>query len=226
MSDVLDRDRFEFEREKWRADLTLRDREIAVKERDHASSKWRNPLVVAVFAAAFAAIGNASITFVNGWLQRDLEATKSSAELKLEESKAESARILEMIKTGDTERAASNMEFLLKSGLVANEVRSARLGQYLRDRRPGTGPSLPAATRFGFEPTEALTTGTQKILEELIGDKVAARAWVAQDWSAKRGKAEVDNAFLRGLLGAIRESAPTRIDMVSELLKARGLTPP
>jgi hypothetical protein len=52
MSDVSDRERFDFEREKWRADVVLRERDTALKERDNAAARWRSPLVVAIFAAA------------------------------------------------------------------------------------------------------------------------------------------------------------------------------
>jgi len=103
--------RLEFDREKWQS-------EIEMRERGQARSRWTDPLVVAIFAAAFAALGNAVVAVVNGRLQRELEASKRDAELALEESKAESVRILEMIKTGDTETAAKNLTFLLDTRLI------------------------------------------------------------------------------------------------------------
>jgi hypothetical protein len=77
----------DFDREKWAADLKLRGREVAVKEREqttreedlklrqaeHAASRWRSPVVVAIFAAAVAAAGNAVIAFLNGQSQSQLE---------------------------------------------------------------------------------------------------------------------------------------------------------
>ncbi|MCI0602918.1 hypothetical protein L0156_07880 [bacterium] len=93
-----------------------------------------------------AAFGNAVVTLLN----RD-------AELKLEIIKAESTRILEMIKTGDTEKAAKNLEFLIKTGLITDEERVKRLAEFLKNRPPGTGPSLPGPSpKFGFEPSEFL----------------------------------------------------------------------
>jgi PAN domain len=146
----------DFEREKWREELILRQRELSLKERDQAnrdaevefkrkelnSSKWRSPLVVAIFAAAAAALGNAGVTLVNGVLQRDLENTKSDAELRIEESKAESGRILEMIKTQDTEQAANNLRFLLDTALVVDPKRAEKLRAYLLTRPT---PLLPPA---------------------------------------------------------------------------------
>jgi hypothetical protein len=152
--------RLEFERDKWRLESEMRKRELAIKEREQtnkdvelqlkreeqASSKWWNPLVVAILAAALAALGNAIVTVINGRLQRELEASKRDAELVLEDSKAESTRILEMIRTGDTETAAKNLAFLLDAGLVIEKGRANYLREYLANRQPGTGPSLPSPT--------------------------------------------------------------------------------
>src|SRR5262245_26426507 len=172
----------EFEREKWQAETEMRSRELALKEREQAnkdaelalkrqeqeSSKWYNPLVVAIFAAAVAALGNAIVTMVNGRSQRQLESSKRDAERALEESKAESARILEMIKTSDTETAAKNLAFLLDTGLVIGPDRATKLRDFLDHRQPGTGPLLPAPTGFSFEATEALTPSIQNQLQKQL----------------------------------------------------------
>ena len=87
------------EQEKWRAEFALKKRgielqeldsrskarELAVKEREEARSRWSHPLVVAVLAAAVAGMANAIITTMNGSLQRDLEREKASASQRLEE---------------------------------------------------------------------------------------------------------------------------------------------
>jgi hypothetical protein len=179
--------RLEFERDKWHAEIAARDRDFALREREQANrdadldlkrkeqaaSKWRSPLVVAILAAAIAGVGNAGVTALNGSLQRDLDSRKRDAERALEENKAESTRILEMIKTGDSEAAAKNIAFLLETGLVGEPGRAAKLLEFLANRRPGTGPSLPAPTRFGFEPADALTSTVkadlQANLEKYIG---------------------------------------------------------
>ncbi len=172
----VDQLRLEFEREKWRDELNLRTRDLTLREREQASkeaelatkrreqpaSPWSNPLVLAILAAAVAAIGNAIVATVNGRMQRRLEVTKREAELALEATKSESTRILEMIKTGDTEAAAKNLQFLVDTGLVAGAERAGKLREYLEKRQPGSGPSLPAASsRFGFEQTEGLTAPLQ-----------------------------------------------------------------
>jgi hypothetical protein len=170
------------EREKWLAELDAKKRELDIKEREQAtreadldlrkkelaSSTWRNPLTVAVFAAAAAAAGNAVVTVVNGNLQRDLEERKRTAEINLERSKAESIRILEMIKTGDTEKAAGNLAFLLESGLVNEPLLTKKLGNYLKSREPGSGPSLPATGRVEFEKSSVLSQPLQGKLQALL----------------------------------------------------------
>ena len=180
--------RLEFERDKWRAESDMRERELALKEREQAtkdvelqlkreeqaSSKWWNPLVVAIFAAALAAVGNAIVAVINGRLQRQLETSKGNAERVLEESKAESTRILEMIKTGDTETAAKNLAFLLNAGLVVEKGRANYLREYLANRQPGTGPSLPSPSgRFSLEPTAELTPSVQGELQKMLEKYIA-----------------------------------------------------
>lgn len=142
------------EREKWEAEKAFREREVVVKERqlaadetelelkrtELASSSWRNPLVVAIIAATVAATGNAVVSVLNGSSQRNLE-----------EQKSEQARILEMIKTGSADKAAENLKFLLEAGLIADSVRAEKIREFLSNREPGKGPTLP---------TGALLSGT------------------------------------------------------------------
>ena len=162
------------EREKWEADVRLRERELAVKEREQEikhrevetkaqelkRSRWINPLVLAVLAAALAAGGNAVVALINGAAQREsndlrtaaenkLQAEKASEERQLEDGKAEAARILEMIKTADPDKAAVNLRFLLAAGLIVKPNRREKLAAYLKDREQGKGPTLPTATATG-----------------------------------------------------------------------------
>jgi hypothetical protein len=132
----------EFEREKWLADYELRKREIALKERDASRSRWSSPLVLAVFAAAAAGLGNAAAIWLTGVQQRQLETEKSEQVRRLEESKAEAARILQVIATGDPDKAATNLKFLVDVGLIADADRRTRIQVFLFDRTPGQGPAL------------------------------------------------------------------------------------
>jgi len=139
------------EREKWEREqaqkdqelllkereFLLKDAELALKKKEHAAAGWKNPLVVAIMAATVAAIGNAVVTMTNGQLQRELEDQKS-----------EQTRILEMIKTGDPDKAADNLKFLLAAELISNVETSKRLSDFLSKREPGSGPTLPSTSTF------------------------------------------------------------------------------
>jgi len=134
-----------FEHKKWDDERAFREREVLVKEaelslkrQEQAASQWRSPLVVAVLAAALAAAGNAAVSFLNGKFQRELEAQKS-----------EQARILEMIKTGDPDRAAENLGFLVNVGLIADSKLQDRINDVLTTRKPGSGPTLPSTLSGG-----------------------------------------------------------------------------
>ena len=148
-SDDRKAEKWQTEHEKWRQESTLRAREVSVKEReqatrelelktrDHAGSSWRNPLVIAIVAAAVAAAGNAIVVVVNGFLQRQLE-----------DRRAEQSLILEVIKTDNADMGAENLDFLLRVGLVADPNLREKLDGYLAEREPGSGPTLPAQQPF------------------------------------------------------------------------------
>ncbi|MET1112135.1 MAG: hypothetical protein ABWX67_11475 [Allosphingosinicella sp.] len=182
---VSDRERFEAEqthRDRQQAlaesEQALRKADLDLRRAEQDRSRWTSPLVLAIVAAAIAALGNAVVAFVNGRQQRELERDraeanralerekaenqlklerdKAQAQLRLDGRKAESDRILEVIKTGESEAAAANLQFLLSSGLVGSSGLGKRLAAYLATRQPGSGPSLPAADgRFRFEPGAA-----------------------------------------------------------------------
>jgi len=135
------------EREKWESERAFRERELslaeqqfqlsqsefALKQVEQASGRWRSPLVVAILAAAVAGIGNAVVSYIT-----------ADAQTKLEAQKAEQARILEVIKTGNADTAAANLSFLLDAGLIRDSALRADLQGFLKQRHPGRGPALPA----------------------------------------------------------------------------------
>jgi hypothetical protein len=133
----------DFEREKWRTDCELRKREIEIKEREQARSRWSNPIVLAVLAAALAGLGNAAATWLNGIEQRKLEAERTEQAKIMEETRAEAARILEVIKTDTPDKAATNLKFLADVGLISNADRLQHIRTFLDQRPAGGGPALP-----------------------------------------------------------------------------------
>ena len=174
--DALEAEKWQFERECRLREVAVkereqanRDSEVRLKEREIRASTWKSPLTVAVFAAAVAGAGNAIVAIVNGSLQRELESSKRVAELTLERSKAESTRILEMIKTGDNDRAASNLDFLIQSGLITDDLITKKLTAFLKTRQPGTGPSLPASDpRFALDQSSRIDQASQTSLQERL----------------------------------------------------------
>jgi hypothetical protein len=134
----------EFKREKWRTEHELRKdqheirkgehelrtREVDIKERH--GTRWLITIGAGIVAALVTAVGNIA-----------LEDKRAAATRLLEEDKAEATRILEMIKTGDREKAADNLKFLLDAGLISNSDRRALIRAFLIDRGASQGPVLP-----------------------------------------------------------------------------------
>lgn len=161
-----------FEREKWQAEIAIRKNELLLKEReqnnrdaelllktqDHRASAWRNPLIIAIFATALAAAGNAAVAFINGMLQRDLESMK-----------ADSARLIESMKTGDVEKSAENLGILSRLGLISDPKVATKIQTYLANRKVGTGFSLPAPDgRLHFEENSLISKTQQESMQAIL----------------------------------------------------------
>ncbi len=61
----------------------------------------------------------------------------------MEETKAEAARIFEVIKAGDPDKAAGNLSFLVVAGLIASADRVRSIQTFIANRHAGGGPALP-----------------------------------------------------------------------------------
>jgi hypothetical protein len=157
-SDDHDQPRLLFEKEKWADEIRFRQQEIDLKfretnikatEQENAAdqlafsqgearrNRWTNPLVVAVFAAAVAAGGNAVVALLNGAAQRETEQVRDDQALILESIKANS----------DPDKAAANLHFLVETALIANPSRRSEIETYLKNRKQGEGPALPSTNR-------------------------------------------------------------------------------
>ena len=203
--------------ERWKAHHGLQEREIAVKEREQNTkeqealvkiselerSRWTNPLVLAVMAAALAAGGNAGVALINGILQRSLEETRSDAQneletsksaavVEIEEAKAEATRILQVIQTNDPDKAAINLSFLLDAGLISNELRRKSLAAFLASRRPGQGPALPSSQLPGSSSITVaynclVDGGAEKTISTLKESLIASKGERYEVTDADRG---------------------------------------
>jgi hypothetical protein len=147
----LERERLELERERLAKDVGLREKELALREREitlrELDQRSNHPLSIAIFAAALAVVGNIIVTFLQGKANRTLAAQTSNFNRELEREKAQANLILEAIKTGDTNKAAENLNFFIGAGLI-NDPQSA-IRNWVRDKQ---APSLPAplASAFGL----------------------------------------------------------------------------
>jgi hypothetical protein len=92
-------------------ELKLKETEIRAKEREINASRWVNPLVIGLFAAALGLAGNVIVTIFNN------QSTQ-----KVERERAQSTLILEAIKTnGDTNASCKNLIFFVSLGLLEDE---------------------------------------------------------------------------------------------------------
>lgn len=121
-------------------DLELRRAELELKRDELRARPLTNPLFLAVVASAVALCGNAIVAVLNGVKDRALDRTRAEAQLALQEAQANASLVLEAIRTGDTERAAANLEFFASAGLIPS---TPELTSYLKNGKTGQGPALP-----------------------------------------------------------------------------------
>ena len=134
-----------------------RREEIDLKRHELNRSRWINPLVIAIFVAAAAGFTNVGVTLISSQQQSQLEREKAALTLRLEQTKSEAARILEIVKTNDPDKAAANLKFLIETGLIDDTTTRSNIQAYLDKRQPGQGVSLPSpqAARLDDGPAEA-----------------------------------------------------------------------
>jgi hypothetical protein len=69
----------------------------------------------------------------------------------LKKPKQKAARILEVIRTNDPDKAAVNLKFLVDAGLISDAVRRKDLQAFLDNRAAGQGPALPTDAKLHEE---------------------------------------------------------------------------
>ncbi len=151
-----------FKKQKWADEKRLKERELDIKQREVDKSVWSNPLFLALCAAVITAIVSILVAWFNNESQLALESKKadqariaasenSKRQYELELVKAEQGRILEAIRTGNPDKAAENLQFMLDVGLIATPGLTEKLRSVLSMRKPRTGPSLPSRGAGGWE---------------------------------------------------------------------------
>jgi uncharacterized protein (TIGR02594 family) len=151
-------------------DRRLKELDVALKEQQLASnskglSPLRNPLILGVIGGIVALLGNGLVAWLNGTLNRGLE-----------DRKAAYSRVLEMLKVGDPDLAAENLQMLLDSGLYTDE--DGKLTKYLANRTPGSGGFLPAPqgpTRSGKPQPRPVAP---EVMAAIKGANGSAKKWL------------------------------------------------
>ena len=154
----LDRERLEFEREKWRDEAAFRT--------VGAGSALGGPalLLLLFLRPHWQGVGNIVFAYINGIQQRELERGKSEAQL-----------ILEMIKTANPDSAAVNLGFLVDFGLLSDDAQVKRIHNYLKARPEGKGPSLPAnASTKEYDDALKALKGKIKEFNDKMDSNIAA----------------------------------------------------
>lgn len=134
-AEILNLDPTQLEARKWIFERDLKLAELEIKRSESARLQWRNPIVVAVTAAAIAGAANLVAAQING----DKQAA-------LEEYKSEQSLVLQSIKTDDVKASAANLKFLVETQLLRDSKRRKAINEYLTKINQGKvdGPVLPS----------------------------------------------------------------------------------
>jgi hypothetical protein len=146
-------------------ELTLKEKELELQQRQGSLAKWSTPAVAAIIAGLIGYIG----TLISSHQSRQLEREKQ-----------ESTLILEVIKTTGTaeereRQTAANLVFFADAGLITS-IKSVEL-EKLRVKAQGAGPSLPAPQGVEFKKSSVLTSALQSKLQAALLDY---QAWLGR----------------------------------------------
>ncbi len=90
-------------------EVAAREREVLAKEEELKRSRWLNPTVIGLFAAALGLLGSVIVARVNNANTQAVERLQSEANITLEAIKTG---------TGNTDAACKNLTFFVSLGLV------------------------------------------------------------------------------------------------------------
>jgi hypothetical protein len=129
---ALDQKKFDQDTKFRAKEIELKAEELGLKRGEARRSSIFNPLVIAVAGAAIGTLGTAAATYYNGRAAERLEAEK-----------AESERILAVIKTDPT-TSANNLRFLVQAGLIVSPKTVATIQALEGAPKPDTKPQAPS----------------------------------------------------------------------------------
>jgi hypothetical protein len=131
-----------------RLELRLKELDIQNKEYEitHRPSPIRtaaaNPAVIAALIAGWVTVAGAALTWLSGRISAATQQQAAIEEARLQRLRFESDLILNSVRTGDPDQAATNLQFLVQTGLLSGD-RAEKIKAYLIERKPGQGRFLP-----------------------------------------------------------------------------------
>lgn len=129
----LEERRFARETELRLKELALKEREVMASEIELKRSRWLNPTVIGLFAAALGLVGNLVVASIGN---RNAQ--------QVEHSRAQSSLIIQAVSTGDATRACKNLVSFIKLGLLDDP--QGTIGRC--ESSPQNIPVLPSNTKI------------------------------------------------------------------------------
>jgi hypothetical protein len=136
LSDIglsLDERKFAFDKELRLKEITIKAREVSMKETELLRSRWLNPTVIGLVAAALGLFGNLIVALISNVNSQ-----------RIERFKAQSNLIVQAVGTGDQKSACRNLISFIRLGLLDDP--EGRLGKCETDLN--TIPVLPSGSTY------------------------------------------------------------------------------
>lgn len=141
-------------------DERMRERELALKEKEFGRAKWSQPLTLAILAAVLTVLGNIVASNINARNQIQLEKTKAENQITADRQKSREQFFLDIVKAPDRETSSSNLQFFVDIG-VLTEKDFPGIEKALEEIAAGErlSPVLPPAETVSAEPPCDLSIG-------------------------------------------------------------------
>jgi flagellar biosynthesis/type III secretory pathway M-ring protein FliF/YscJ len=131
----LEIEKFQFEQNKWAQELQVRYATLAVEKQKAIYATVSGAAAAAVITAIIGLSGTIAVKIIE---EKKIALATHQAQLD-----RETKLILEAVKTGNPDQAAFNLKFFIDFGLIRDPVLTKELQEYLKNRPPSSGPTLP-----------------------------------------------------------------------------------